>query len=229
MEVTDIDESDTILSGGVDSFKKLDDPPPGGGDCGLTTATPCPGQPAPPLGALDGGVCSHQLGNLAAQTLALTYSTLFFPNPTTPTFGAQTLSQLGDCITGHGIDLTEPLDLGSPVLTPSSSFFAVLYRANLIINDAAFVEVGPDDAISVTPRIVVNMTKLLGHCVNQVDAVVSAYPSGRGDFSPLPGSASGEGGFPFLALLGGVGGAIAIAAVITPGIKARRWRRPDWW
>ena len=45
----------------------------------------------------------------------------------------------------------------------------------------------------------------------------------------VAGYSSGEGGFPFLAILGGVGGAIAIAAVITPRIKARRWRRPNWW
>lgn len=157
-EVDDVDESNEILSGTLASFDALAIP-----DCDLTGATPCPGQPSPARGALDGGVCPHELGNLAAQTLALTYNTLFFPDSGMPTFGNQLLAPLEDCIVKELIVNGLPLsDLGTPTIDLGSTFFEVLERANRIINDA---DIG---GTTITRPMVETMTVLLGHCVNRV-------------------------------------------------------------
>ncbi len=156
---------------------------------------------------LSDAVGARQLGHLAAQTLSLTYSIAAFPG-----FGS---NSLGPCEATYGSQMST---LG---LTSSSDFQDVLDKANDLIDDST-------GAGSSTQAEVIAMTTLIGQCVNKIDSFVSVYPSGRGD-SFVPGYSSGEGGFPFLALLGGVGVAIAVAAVITPGIKARRWRRPNWW
>ncbi len=180
----DFPVSDAILFGGIPAFDVL----AVGGDCTVNAD-----------GFLDGGTFPHQLGNLAAQTLALSYNIAAFT--TGFGFGSQELGDVG-CFN------TDASFLG---FVSTSTMSEVLALANELINDA---DIGGD---SVSRAQVTRMTALLGDCVNEIDGFVwGAYPSGGG-------------GFPFLALLAGVGGAIAIAAVITPGIKASRWRRPNWW
>ncbi len=164
--VDNVTESNNILTGTVEGFNALK----AGVDCDQNPATlSCPGQPGL-LDELDGGVCPHELGSLAAHTLALTYNTLFFPAFGSATFGNQTLSQVSGCIDDELIMNGRSLsDLGttpSP-LTLASTFFDVLERANLIINEAAF---GNGDTLSpsVNPDMVETMKILLGRCVNQV-------------------------------------------------------------
>ncbi len=156
---------------------------------------------------LSDAVGARQLGHLSAQTLALTYGIAAFPG-----FDSNTL---GPCLATHGSQMST---LG---LTSSSTFQDVLDKANDLIDEST-------GAGSSTQAEVIAMTDLIGQCVNKIDSFVSASASGKGD-SFVPGYSSGDGGFPLLALLGSVGVAIAVAAVIIPGIKARRWRRPNWW
>ncbi len=197
--LSDFPISDSILLGGISAFDVL----AAGGDC----ETP-----------LDGETFPHQLGNLAAQTLALSYSIGAF----TTSFGSQTLADVESCITDEGINLSI---LG---LTLGTTFVQVLTRANDLIDDSTSTGSG-----STTQAQVTTMTKLLGHCVNRIGAshFVSAYPSGRGDSFVAGYSSGGGGGFPLLALLAGLGSviAVAIAAFIAPWVKASRWRRPNWW
>ena len=87
--VSSIGESDEVLTGTVEGFDALRV----GGDCGLKPASQsCPGQPGI-LNELDGGVCPHELGNLAAQTLALSYNVADIDG-----FPGQTLSLVSGCI-----------------------------------------------------------------------------------------------------------------------------------
>ncbi len=184
--------SDAILSGGLTACAEL--------------SPPC-------SSGLSDAVGATQLGHLAAQTLALTYSIKAF----SPGYGSNTL---GQACASPDFD-SQKSTLG---LDDSSTFQVVLDKANDLIDSST-------SGGSPTQAEVTAMTGLIGQCVTKIGGIVSAYPSGRGDSFVWSYSSGGGGGFPLLALLAGLGSvvAVAVAAVIAPWVKASRWRRPNWW
>jgi len=129
--ITTIALSDTVLSKGTAAFNIL----AAGGDCTLP---------------LDRGITQTQLGNLAAQTLALNYNVQHFSG-----FGAQTLGAVG-CLTPEAIFLG---------FTSGTTLNMVRFISNLIIDRAE------NGAPLVTRQQVTRMNMLLGGCVNQIGSL----------------------------------------------------------